>query len=230
MKRFYKGAGVIERDGRWAVALDGRPVRTPAGATLALENRSAAELLAAEWEAQGPDVQPHIMPLTRLVNVAIDRTPGTREGVAVEIAKYGETDVVCHLADAQTELRARQEREWAPLRQWAEEALGVRLDAICGIIAAPQPEQSLERLRALALALDDVRLTALAHAVATLGSAILGFALERGRLTARHAHTLATLDAAWQAEQWGEDAAAKARAGAVLADLQALETLFCATA
>lgn len=230
MKRFYKTAGVIEKNGAWTVALDGRAVKTPAGAMLALKQRAAAELLAAEWAAQGETVRPETMPLTRLTNVAIDRTPGTREGIADQIAKYGETDVLCHLADEPEALRARQETEWTPLRDWAADTLGVRLDAVCGVLAAAQPPASLARLRAEALALDDLRLTALAHAIASLGSAVLGFALERGRLNAGDAHALANLDARFQIEQWGEDDEAAARAQAMLDELHALETLFRATA
>lgn len=231
MKRFYKEAGVIEREGaqghaEWAVALDGRPVKTPAGGTLALPVRAAAELLAEEWAAQGKDLRPDTMPLTRLVNVALDRTPETRDGIADQIAKYGETDVVCHLAGDPEALRARQDAEWTPLRDWARDALGVGLEAVCGVLAARQPEASLARLRDHALALDDLRLTMLAHAVASLGSAVLGFALARGRLSADEAHAAADLDARFQAGLWGEDEEARIRSEAALAELRAVERLF----
>lgn len=229
MKRFYKSPGVKEDDGgRFAVTLDGRPVKTPAGAPLALARRAAAELVAAEWAAQGDKVRPHTMPLTRLANVAIDRTPGARAGIADQIARYGETDVLCHLAATPAALLARQQAQWAPLRDWAGTELGVRLDAVCGVVATKQPPESLGRLQELALALDDMTLTALAHAVASLGSAVLGFALQRGRLDAEDAHRIAALDAIWQAEQWGEDEEAKAGADALLAELRALNGLFAA--
>lgn len=230
MKRFYKIASVAETDECFAVMLDGRTVKTPAGAPLALSRRAAADLIAAEWAAQADQVRPHTMPLTRLVNVALDRTPAAREGVAAEVAKYGETDAVCHLAEGPEALLARQQAQWSPIREWAAAELGVRLEAVCGVVAGVQPPESLERLRTLALALDDLRLTALAHATALLGSAVLGFAMERGRLGADEACRLSALDAIWQAEQWGEDAEAKARAEAVKAELRALESLFAATA
>jgi len=230
VKRFYKHAGVQQDGGAWAVALDGRPVRTPGGGTLALPTSAAADLLAAEWEGQGDEVDPHAMPLTRLVNVALDRTPQTREGVADEIARYGQTDAICHLADAPEGLQARQDAAWTPLRDWAHGELGVELKAVCGVLAADQPEASLARIRTLALELDDVRLTALAHATALLGSAILAFALLRGRLDAVAANAAATLEAAWQAEQWGEDAEAANRAAQVLAEIIAVENLLKAMA
>ena len=230
MKRFYTSAAAIEVGDLYAVVLDGRTVKTPAGAALAFRRRAAAELVAAEWAAQPDEVRPHTMPLTRLANVAIDRAAAARDGVVAEIAKYGETDVICHLAEGPEALLARQEAEWTPVRRWAEESLGVRLDAVCGVIAASQPEESLARLRALALDLDDLRLTALAHATALLGSAVLGFAMQRGRLTADGAWRLSALDAIWQTEQWGEDEEAAARAGTARAELAALENLFTATA
>lgn len=230
MKRFYKTAGVAETDGGFAVTLDDRTVKTPEGRPLALPVCGAADLLAAEWAAQSEQIRPHTMPLTRLANVAIDRTPQAREGIADEIARYGETDALCHMAAEPAALAARQQAEWTPVRDWAAAELGVRLEAVCGVLAAPQPPGSLSRLRALALELDDLRLTALAHAVSLLGSALLGLAMLRGRLGADAAHRLSALDAIWQAEQWGEDAEAKASAEAVRADLVALESLFAATA
>ncbi len=228
MKRFYKVANVSEFDDGFAVVLDGRPMRTPAGAPLTLSARAAAQLLAAEWDRQGETVDMRAMPLTRLVNVAIDRTPDAREGVAAEIARHGETDLLCHLAGTPAELAARQAALWTPLRDWAAETLGAPLVPVRGVLAAAQPQDSLERLRTLALALDNVRLTALAHATALLGSAVLGFALQRERLTADEAFALSMLDADWQAEQWGRDAEAETKAAALRSELGALESLFIA--
>ncbi|MEM9779236.1 MAG: ATP12 family protein, partial [Pseudomonadota bacterium] len=54
-KRFWTDVAVTEAEGGFAVALDGRPLRTPAKAALVLPNRPLAEAIAAEWDAQEGD-------------------------------------------------------------------------------------------------------------------------------------------------------------------------------
>ena len=71
-KRFYKDVDVSESEGGWQVLLDGRPLRTPGRAVVALPTRAAAELVAREYAAQQEFVDPRLMPVTRLVNTAID--------------------------------------------------------------------------------------------------------------------------------------------------------------
>lgn len=224
MKRFYKAAGVGQAEDGWRVTLDGRPVRTPKGRTLTAPNRAAAEAVAAEWEAQSETVDPHAMPLTRLLNVALDRAGDAREGLVAEFGKYGETDLVCHLAEAPEELCARQDAAWTPLRDWAAEH-GVALIPTAGIVAEDQPEESLARLRELAGELDDVRLTLLVHLAAHYGSAVLALAALKGRLNAEDALTLSLIEAHWQRDQWGADEEALQREAAVAAEIAALARL-----
>src|SRR5690606_17617771 len=132
--------------------------------------RALAELLAQEWAAQGERIDPHTMTATRLVNVAIDRAPEAREAIAAEIARYAETDLVCHLADDGPDLARLEEASWAPLRAWAERELGAALLPVAGVLARPQPSASVAAITRRASALDDVRLVALAHATGLLGS------------------------------------------------------------
>ncbi len=214
---------MAERGGGFVVLLDGRPVKTPADGMLSTPWRALAELLAREWAAQGERIDPHAMTATRLVNVAIDRAPDAREALADEIARYAETDVVCHLADDDPDLARREEASWAPLRAWAEEALGVALAPVAGVLARPQPPASLEAARRRALALDDVRLVALAHATALLGSAVLALALLEGRLDASSAFAASRIDETRQAERWGVDAESAARAARMAEELAVVE-------
>ena len=59
-------------DGRWAVGLDGRAVKTPEKLVLAAPTQTAAALLAAEWAAQATYIDAASMPVTRLINSAIE--------------------------------------------------------------------------------------------------------------------------------------------------------------
>jgi chaperone required for assembly of F1-ATPase len=149
---------------------------------------------------------------TRLLNVALDRIPETREETASQVAKFLETDLVCHLADEEPRLLERQEAAWRPLRDWAAEELGVALTPASGIVAQDQPAESLEAGRVAALALDDVALAALAHATAMLGSAVLAFALLKERIDAIEAFEAARVDEMFQEELWGVDEEASIRA------------------
>ena len=51
-KRFFKEVSVGETADGFAILLDGRPVKTPGKRPLVLPARAAAEILAAEWDAQ----------------------------------------------------------------------------------------------------------------------------------------------------------------------------------
>ena len=88
------------------------------------------------------------------------------------------------------------------------------------------PRQSV--LASQAEALDDFALTGLAHATALFGSAVLGLALQRGRLSGEEAFALSRLDEAFQEEQWGVDAEAAERTQKLAAEAVMLERWFAA--
>src|SRR5438105_8004049 len=99
MKRVYKQATARAAEGGWGVALDGRPMRTPARHELVVPSAALAAAIAAEWAAQQDDIRPATMPLTRLAATAIDRTRTQRDLVIAEAANYVGTDLVCYPAD-----------------------------------------------------------------------------------------------------------------------------------
>jgi chaperone required for assembly of F1-ATPase len=222
-RRFYKEVSIDARDGGFAVLLDGRALKTPAKQPLVVGARALAEIVAAEWAAQGERIDPATMTATRLVNVALDRAAATRDALAAEVARYAETDVVCHLADEDLELAKREEAAWAPLRAWAGQALGVALEPVAGVRARPQPSASLAAAKARALGYDDLRLTLLAHATALLGSAVLAFAFVEGRLDAAAAFAASRIDEAHQETRWGVDAEAAERTARMAAELAVIE-------
>jgi chaperone required for assembly of F1-ATPase len=207
-RRFYKEARAVEAGERFSVALDGRVLRTPAGNPFVLPTRALAEACAGEWEAQSDRVDPLTMPLTRLANVAIDRTPAARQEVIETIAKHGETDLLCYRADRPPSLVERQRAAWDPLVAWSCE----KLDFAPAVVVGITPVQNrVAPLASAVRALDDFRLTALAHAVGLAGSAIIGLALLHGRLDGAGAFAASMLDDFFQLETWGEDGEARAR-------------------
>jgi chaperone required for assembly of F1-ATPase len=229
-KRFYRAAGAERLGHAWTTALDGRTLKTPQRNPLALPARGLAEAIAAEWEAQGEHIELLHLHLTRLANVAIDRTPEARDAMADEVARYCETDLTCHIAEEPEELAALEEGHWGPVRDWAGDALGVILVTTQGVRAAPQPDASLDAARHYALSLDDFRLTGLVYGCALFGSAVLAMAVCEGVLPAEEAFTMSRIDETWQAARWGEDEDAAAAANARRAEAEALGRWFAGLA
>lgn len=219
IRRFYVHASCAATADGWLVMLDTLQLRTPGGLALVLPTEALAEGLAAEWRAQGELVRPELMPLTRLANVAVERTPHARNLLAAEVARYGETDLLHHRAEGPEELVAREAMGWDPLLEWAKASLGIQFPVVSGVIA---PARNAEALLELAQAHDDYTLTALAHATTLFGSAVLAFALVRGRLSASEAFALSRIDEDFQAEHWGVDSEAAERAALLASEAEAV--------
>ena len=220
-KRFWKRAEVVADDDGFTVALDGRPLRTPAKARLLLPNAALAEAVAREWDAQSELIDPGSMPVTRAANSAIDRVAPHRADVVAMLADYGGTDLLCYRADSPAELVRRQAEGWDPLLGWARARLGAPLAAATGVMHVDQPEASLAVLRAEVERHGDFELVALHDLVTISGSLVLGLAASAGELAPERVWALSRIDETWQAEQWGEDAEAAAAAASKRAELLA---------
>jgi chaperone required for assembly of F1-ATPase len=220
-KRFYKSVDVQDEGGEgFSVRLDGRPVRTPAAATLRLPNESAARLVADEYAAQGDEIDPMTMPVTRLVNTAIDGVASEMDAVAEDILRYASTDLVCYRADSPRELVERQAEAWDPVLDWMRSALGARFVLAEGVMHVEQPRESIALLGAhLRPRREALRLAAL-HVMTNLtGSALIALAVEAGALDAEAAWRAAHVDEDWNIHQWGEDAEAAAHRAARKRDM-----------
>jgi len=222
-KRFYKLVEIAKAEAGWIVTLDGRGVRTPNGRQLALPSEKLGQLIADEWRAQGERIDLASMFNTRRAYGVCDRTSDVRKRLIDQSVRYAGTDLVCYLADRPADLRCRQDAAWGPMRAWAAEHHGVELVAVTGISPADQPEASLEAVRRHATGLDDFRLDGLVAAVSLTGSAVLGLAVERRRLTAAEAFELSRIDEAFQIESWGEDSEAARRTAGQRLEAKALD-------
>src|SRR5947209_10771325 len=138
-KRFYKEVAVAPDADGFVVTLDGRKLKTPAKADLILPTHAAAEAVAQEWRAQGEDIDPRTMPLTRLVNSALDGVAREIESVIADIVRYAGSDLVCYRAAEPAALVAAQSEAWDPVLAFARDELGARLICIDGITFAEQP-------------------------------------------------------------------------------------------
>lgn len=229
MKRFWKQASAVPKDGDWTVELDGRPVRTPARHELHMHSEALAKAIAGEWNAAGETLDPRAMPLTGLANAAIDHAAADADGFAAALAKYGETDLLCYRADAPAALIERQAAEWDPLLAWARRRFDVDFRVTAGITHVAQPKATLARLGHAVAALDPFRLAGLSPLVTIGGSLIAGLAVLEGAVTPQEAWRAVIVDEQWQIDQWGSDpeaaAATEARRQEFLAAARFLELL-----
>lgn len=225
MKRFYKVVDTAaDAAAGHAVRVDGKPVRTPARNVLAVPTAALASAVAGEWDAQGEQLAPATMPLTRLVTTTLDLMPARRADAVAEAVAYAGTDLLCYRASDPDTLTARQRAAWQPWLDWAERHLDARLVVTHGIDPVPQPEAALDTLRRTVERLDDWRLVGL-HATATLtGSLILALAVERGALGAGDAFEAALLDDLYEIERWGEETTQQERHASLRRDLGAATT------
>ncbi|MDG2535039.1 ATP12 family protein [Sphingomonas sp. HITSZ_GF] len=201
MKRFWKDVSV--ENGQ--VALDGKPVRTPDRAALALPTPALAEAVADEWRAVGETIDPRVMKLTGLANAAIDKIGPDPAPFAAGLAAYGESDLLYYRAGEPEPLVARQAESWDPLLDWARSRYDVHFETATGVIHKAQPQATTARLAEAVGALDGFHLAGLHPLVTISGSLVGALALLEGAIDAETLWQAAHVDELWQAEQWGED-------------------------
>ncbi|WP_237217880.1 ATP12 family chaperone protein, partial [Falsiroseomonas oryziterrae] len=184
MKRFWDRAEPSAADGRFAVLLDGRPLRLPGGTALRVDSRALAEALAEEWGAaggtKGGEFTHDDVPLTRVVGTAEERIAPDPAPTVAAIAKYAETDLLCYRAE-DLRLADRQAAAWDPILDWATLTFDAPLRVTSGVMPVAQDAQALSALSRAVAALAPVPLAALGVAVPALGSLVLGLALGAGR-------------------------------------------------
>lgn len=210
MKRFWSKAEVVEKGKGFGVTLDGRPVKTPARADLAVPTRALADAIAEEWNTVSESIDPRAMPLTGLVNAAVDRVGADHDGFAAGLARYAESDLTCYRAEGPATLVSRQEESWDALLGWARRRYDVDFACVRGIMHVGQPQETIRKLCHAVAALDDFRLAGLSPLVTIGGSLVAGLAVLEEAIPAEAAWEAVSLDDRWQLQQWGADAEAQA--------------------
>jgi chaperone required for assembly of F1-ATPase len=205
VKRFWKDVSVSEKGGVFAILLDGRPVKTPARASLAVPTEALAEAIADEWRSVAETIDPRAMPLTGLANAAIDRVGPDKTGFATGLSRYAEADLTCYRAAGPAALVAVQEVAWDALLAWARRRYDIDFAVTQGVIHVGQPAGTVERLSHAVEALDAFHLAGLSPLVTIGGSLVAALALVEQAITADQAWDAVSIDERWQIEQWGAD-------------------------
>lgn len=209
VKRFWRGASVVEQGEAFAVELDGRPVKTPARVPLAVPTRALADAIAAEWDAQGDTVNPRAMTLTGLANAAIDHAAPDPTMFAAGLAKFGESDLLYYCAEHPRRLAERQASAWDPLLDWARRRFNVDFALGSGVMPVAQPQATVRALALAVAAYDPFRLAALSPLVTVGGSLIAALAVAEGAIAPDAAWDAVTIDEHFQLEEWGSDGEAE---------------------
>ena len=231
-KRFYERVDVAPEGDLFAVTLDGRPMLTPAKVRLAVPTRAAAEAVAAEWRAQTADLDPLTMPMTRIVNVALDGVRANMDAVAAEIVKYAGNDLVCYRAAAPETLVQAQAEAWDPILAFAAADINARFLCSEGIVHVAQPESALEAVAAKVKRLIDIgagapiALACLNVMTTLTGSALIPIARVSGALSLEDAWRAAHVDEDFQMRLWGADSEAVDRRARRFAEMTAADRLW----
>ncbi|MCL6698433.1 ATPase [Sphingomonas sp. NSE70-1] len=210
MKRFWELAEAIAIDGGFAIALDGRRVKTPAKVDLILPTEQLAQAVAEEWNGVGDKIDPRKMPLTGLANAAIDRIAPDKEQFASGIARYGEGDLTCYRAEGPDALVQWQQESWDVLLEWARRRYDVDFAICTGVMHVEQPADTVRKLSHEVMALDAFYLAGFSQMVTIGGSLVAALAVHEEMMPAEAVWEAVSLDDRWQLEQWGDDAEARA--------------------
>ncbi|TCM19461.1 chaperone required for assembly of F1-ATPase [Novosphingobium sp. PhB165] len=205
MKRFYKEATVSGTEDGWRVLLDGRGIKTAGGRPQVVPTPALAEALAAEWAAQGEEIDPGTFPLRDLADFAVDVVIPDRALAVREILPYAETDTLCYRADPEDALFARQLAVWEPLLAAAEQRHGLRFTRVSGIVHKAQPAETLAQLEATLGAQDAFTLASLKMLSSLAHSLVVALAAIEPGADAEALWKAANLEEDWQVELWGED-------------------------
>ena len=210
MKRFYSDVSVVEAEGGWQVALDGRPVKTQLGHPQVVQSRALTDALAEEWARQGDEIDPGEFLFRDHADHAIDVIAPARDEAIAKLIAFAETDTLCYRADPEDALFERQQERWEPVLTRLEDRHSIRFQRVSGVMHRPQSEATLAGLLGHLETLDDFALSALSVLASLAASLCIGLeALQPDADGAALWHA-ANLEEDWQAEQWGEDAEAAA--------------------
>lgn len=210
MKRFYRTAEAVAVEGGWQVVLDGRKIRTQGGRPQVVPTKALADTMAAEWSAQGEEIDPAGFPIRDLADYAIDVVKPDPAAVAKSLLRFAETDTLCYRAEPDDAFGIRQRNVWEPLVTGLEARLGARFVRLAGVIHRPQPQATIDALHAAMAALDSFALAGLNTLASLAASLVVGLAALEPDADPDALFAASNLEEDWQAEFWGNDEAAQA--------------------
>ncbi len=211
MNRFYKDVSVAEAEGGFRVLLDGRAIKTAAGAAQIVPSRALADGLALEWSEQGDELDSKLFHFRDLADYAIDIAGPEKDLTIAKLLAFTETDTLCYRADPDEALFRRQQDVWEPLLTSFEAREAITLERVSGIMHRPQSGEAIETLRTRLSVMDSFTLAGIQTVTALAASLCIGLAVLEDGADAQALWDAANLEELWQVEQWGSDYEAEDR-------------------
>jgi chaperone required for assembly of F1-ATPase len=222
VKRFYKNVRVEKIENKFCILLDEKPLKTPRQLKVLLPNHNAAQLVACEFNAQETEINPAIMPITRLVNTALDGVINEMSAVRAEILRFCGNDLISYRADSPHALILRQTQGWDKYLTWLSDTHQISLITTTGMMHVEQDKAMLDRFDRLFEPFNDCfSLSCLNTMTSILGSAVLAVALVLEFVSLDQAWKDSNIDEDWTIEKWGCDEEAQKRRMNLWAELEA---------
>lgn len=180
MKKFYKVVSKADVPGGFAIHLDGRPVKTPAGNVLLVPFGKLADEIVREWAAQDEHIVPDSMPLTQILTTAQDHVGRERKDMTKRVLAYLNTDLICYRTTHPGALAQLQASCWDPWVDWFKQRYGAALETTTGLTALRQPGKAHEAATEFVENLDDYRFTVVQMVTSLTGSLVLALAFMAG--------------------------------------------------
>ncbi len=229
MKRFYTLVSTKKTPAGFEIALDGRSVKTPAGAFLCAPNEALAEAIVLEWAGQEGEIKPDTMPLTQILHTQQDQVRVQRPAMTSALLKFLDTDLLCYRCGPQPEgLADRQAALWDPCLDWFGKRFGTPLQTTTRLSALKHPEAVHKAVAAFIAGLDAARFTLLQILTPLSGSLVLGLAFVEGMISAEAVFSVMRVEEHFKAELYNEafygpDPAQEKKDQAIRRDLAAAE-------
>jgi chaperone required for assembly of F1-ATPase len=211
---------VTPQDSAFAVCTQGKALLTPAKTPLRLPTKALADAICAEWQAQGK-YSISAMPLTSLAYTALDQIAGKEALIVEALLVYIDTDTLSYRATSSEKLAAAQNAQWNPVLAWAGKTFGAIWAVTTGVMPLEQSPELHKAIQKRLQSLDAMRLSVCCVLASGYSSLVLALAVLENHLDAGGAFTLSRLEEESQAERWGRDAEADARAKRLQAEIVA---------
>jgi len=198
-KRFWKNVTLGEQDGLFRPELDGRPIRLPKGAVLAVASRSLGQAIVAEWSRIPGEESftPEQLPLTRIAGTMIERIRPDLIEAREALLRHGLDDGLCYRKEKPDSTVER-------IFEWLAKE-GIQPSVTDGLMPITQSGDYITGLERLLTRQSEAELAVLGVLTQSFGSLLLALALVSGAISKEDAVSVANADERKQLLVWGRD-------------------------
>jgi len=224
MKRFYNEVALIADETGFGVSLDGRRLKTPAGAELSVPTRPLALAIMDEWERVDEQIDASLMPYFSAGATVIDRVFTQMPALQAELLEYAKAELICYRASQdEAELAEFQSQQWDKWLAWMQQDHQISFCCTHGIMPVAQSADTAEKCAILIGQYDGWLLSCLYRAVQLTSSFVLSYAFLQNKLDADSLFDASCLDELFQNRKWGLDFEAETRQNNIKAELSDIE-------